>query len=443
MIQINDDILIKDNETTSEYANSQWKIINEISNKKKDKKINHSVNVYGDNSWYKDKNNTGEQTLSITFDTYLNENAMAIFVLKEIIEFKLDKNTFSTAISEMTVIRLLLKRIVEDNILRGEEGGVVTGLNAITTVQMAAYVDYLVFNDTLSIDTIRIKAVSLTNFVDFLRNKLKYIPFLNFKAKLPWEQLGIPSLQWVKQRASDLNYHFSETTGNEALPPSVYIPLIKTAKKFIDFEFQNKEHDSENNYELSNFIIDCQKLRPSKLTANGLSTAHTPQSLFNIQTNNNPFRFDDLRKVEFTTDKTRKFQLSSGEYTEYKIYGYLSGTWIRDIERDLILSCYVIILMTSGLRIRDLTNLEVGCCISSGSIKSLYYLTVRRLNKTGNFIHIPVPENTYKAILILTRLKQTDNKYLFDHQGAGANETKSFYWWFVWHITAVPLTLTA
>jgi len=105
---------------------------------------------------------------------------------------------------------------------------------------------------------------------------------------------------------------------------------------------------------------------------------------------------------------------------------------VRVFPSKLRLYATFIILLLTGIRIRELLNLERGCCTKSKNSPGSYELKFRQFKvaedpEFGEWRTIPVPRKVYKAISLLGKMASINGntKYLFENKYSGKKLVKN------------------
>lgn len=376
-------------------ASNQWAILKHLENELNDKEIPNSNSVFKDDKWtpiyHEGSPNTGDEVrfLGSTYNEHPATKLLAKMFCYEY-GFIQRKVSFSTVSHYSLTVKKILAELTSIGVYSAKKDNYIVGLSALNDNDLLHLIDKTVFRNSRDITTMKTRASWLYSFLTYCGQISNRFPGATFYLEMPWETLNLSLEEWVEQRASDLNILIKEKDGYEALSPDIYIPLINSS-------FALNEN-IESTIEINKLISDKHN-RGSQ----GRVIESLRKSLYEKYKDEYesiyPMRAAPLRKREMNCDS--------------HVPVIMDG-WLSEIISLTKTANYLIILLTTGLRSSDLANLKVGCCVTSGTIDSLYYLVVPRIQKTKNRLHIPVPRSTYDSVKNLEALKLTENDYLFD-----------------------------
>lgn len=136
----------------------------------------------------------------------------------------------------------------------------------------------------------------------------------------------------------------------------------------------------------------------------------------------------EIASHNYAVDKETNKPWFTPNFTDDKYV--LAMSEINKARKLLVASCISIILLLTGMRIKELQQLKVGCCKETEKdLFVLYYKTFKTAHdaETGEDTNFPVPKILYKAINILTsiykdRREKLNSDYLIVPENKGNNK---------------------
>ncbi|NWF36666.1 site-specific integrase [Mariprofundus sp. KV] len=370
---------IHESEKDEALAKAQWTILRDIEAEYKDALIPGSSSKFTEDDWRIDPDDTQVGYEKIPWNVYVDrEKHWPLLLLCKLVVLRWMKNRdtqLHTLDNMLSQLRPFIEVIKRKNILTGRDGDFLTGLSQITDVDISVVID-AALTESNNLEVATRFCHRLSDFVAFSNFFGEQLSLFSLEQPLPWTVANKTVTKWVEIRSSDLSLVFKEKAGYEALPPETTQPLIERSMAFLDradklIEFYNDVRSSRRKGEHRDFLASALRRFEKK---------YVP-------------KFNDLLPPIHAKVKTRVF---------------ISASWWSVLFKLTKAACVNIILLTSGLRNIDVRHLKVGCCKPSGRVDMLYYISTY-LKKTGNAIHIPVPEQTFRAIRLLEQLKTDQN----------------------------------
>ena len=371
--------------SAGELAKSQWALIHDFERQYRGKTVPGTKCKFEADFWFStaspstsSRNGVNWQLLEST------EPALQILAKAFLFDAISDRRIeIGTAIQKLRSLRISIIPLIENKmLLTGRDASVLLGLTHLTDGDLMLMLDTLLVSQTSRVKLGAILA-DIAAFHTFAGHIAEQIPLYLIRARLPWEKSGESIQSWAKKRAVDLSVAFSQTEGYEPLAAETMQPLVEKSLSFIDLYFDDfaaiapivGRHDNDSKYELG---FAQELLKRYGPIFSPIMTA------------------PDISERVGTKEKARS------------VLG-----WLRDLLYLARGACVNVILLTTGLRNRDVRGLMVDACRPSGRVDMLFYLRVD-IQKTQNVLIIPVPAQTDKAIRLLSKIKFTDSPYLLD-----------------------------
>lgn len=196
-----------------------------------------------------------------------------------------------------------------------------------------------------------------------------------------------------QEKISSSNDEYKEESGWLPIPLDVAFPMAKAAVEYVDkyafslIRFYEVVYEGIVSVKRSNTVTRGRVIK--ECAARGITLEELGTDL--------PF----LLQFEYYASPSDPSRFT------YRLDRRIADKAFSYIKRAAV----VIILFTTGMRSRELRNLKVGCCVLDYRIgvENLYRLTVT-IQKTsaeyiaGQVVTIPVPEVTYRAVMLLESL---------------------------------------
>lgn len=376
----NDDVIGK----AKRLAIAQWNGLRELESKFNNIKVPQTINLFKDSNWFEESNDDyWESANNLNWSNFYDLKHQARLFLCKYVAYKdITERGISpsTVRGKLIAFNLFFNHLNRKEILTSDNNTSLLGLNVLTREDIEEYIDtYLATGITSK--TGSLAATAITDLRNYSYNFKDTLPFLHMGNILPWELDEKSPTAWINQRMTDLGIV------NKDVEP--YRPFSTTTSKEL------VEHSMD--------ILDNYAELALELISEGSLFGHTrsdgtPQHRFSTsQRRQHAKNYNDI----FDSIVPMELEESTG-YVKQAFYGKL----FRIIQGAML----NIIFFTTGIRNSDARNLIIGCCVPSDVEDYLYYITTG-LQKTGNDIHIPVPEQTYRAIKILEKMRFGDNNY--------------------------------
>ena len=395
--QLNASVIADEGIQASALAKDQWVLLDNLESQYRNRVIWNMSSTFDDDTWIAEEGKRKKTV--VNWGGSIGTSGRALHILCKIICFemitcnRLEANTVQSKflMQRNTIIDLIKNK----ELLAGNRGELCLGLNLITDDDLLAMIDgRLALASSESQFTQ--ECCEIEAWITMANHLSEAVPLFEFHAKLPWAKSGLSITHWVRRRATDLGKILGESQGYAPLVPETALPLIEQSLRLV---ITYGEHFSE--------LVAL--LRSYK----------------NSQPYNGPPPDELLKKYGKTiVNFAAPPDLDGLASTEKKISAVF--VWIRKVLYLARGACAIIILLTSGLRNGDACRLRVKACKPSGRLDMLYYLR-SDIKKTKNIVLLPVPEQTNKAVSLLTTLKLTENDYLFDGALHASNTYKDIH----------------
>lgn len=371
----------------NEVARSQWKIINDLKNINKDIVILGSSSRFGDDLW-----RDGTVTIDWQIIPFKEEFQPLILLIKiSFLNALREKNlSLGTLRLDLSCLRTsgFFQLLKNKKILSGVEGDYILGIDNLSG-ENGQWIDLINMIDCRIASSVNQSYIyRILEILERILNCTSFIydnaPFFNLgKANhLPWMNDG--ASRWIPARYNLLGIEKNETQSYKAINSNSVNQILNKCFEIFEYEAD---------------IIELSRLLGKVGLLNVKNSEHTKKSAAQIDSflSSHNQKFKELFGLPDATLR----ELKSEIHYKYRKTVY---TGIIDTFQT---ACIFIIMFTTGLRNIDIRNLKVDCCIPSGRLDMLYYIDTG-LIKTGNKVHLPVPQQTYDAISRLNKLKFED-----------------------------------
>ena len=368
---------------------NQWILVNQLDAEYKGKVVYGTNCLFEDDRWFNGEGRADESP--INWNTLLNYDKPLTLLLK-VVFFEMIRSRrllIKTVISQKIGIfrKVILPIINGKNLLCGAEGEVLLGLNLITDDDLKVAIDALLISSYSEQGFIQ-SCYELKMLLEFINHVAESVPIYQTHARTPWQIAGIGPDKWAIRRAKELYHIFRKTVGYAPLVSETVNPIIEKSLELIydlgdNFESMNQSlsfFDSQKGY--TKYLIKNKSAAVAALEKYG--------SIFaNIVASPNTQGLDSKQLISAVV------------------------VWLRELLYLARCACVNIILLTTGLRNIDIRGSQVNCCNPSKRVDILFYMQVD-IEKTDNNVHLPVPEQTNRAVSLLNSIKFTKSPYLID-----------------------------
>lgn len=382
--EMNRSLLIEGGVQISSLAEAQWALLHALEKQYIGRAVWNMSSNFEDDKWLAVEGK--RKTVVINWEGSLGRSGRALQILCKVICFemvtssRLEPSTIQSKffLQKNTMIELVEKKAL----LAGAAGELCLGLSHITDDDLLAMLDVRLAGASSENQFLQecSEIAAWTTLANHLGDE---VPLFDFRARLPWVKSGMAIADWVKLRAADLGQVLRESKGYVPLASETVAPLIERSLHLVITH-------GELFRELGPLLRGYRYGQSYDI--------HSPEELLNKYA---PVLSDVVMPP--TIDG-----MASKDKKAAAVFG-----WMRQLCYLARVACVNIILLTSGLRNGDMCRLRTGCCRPSGRVDMLYYLQAN-IKKTKNAVVLPVPEQTYIAISLLTVLKHTENDYLLD-----------------------------
>ena len=374
-----------DSDRAKELATAQWNGIKELGGKYDKKKVPGTTNLFEDSKWLNESDaHRYESSHDLDWSLFDALESPARILICKIFAYKqisVNGIAASTLRAKLFTVNSLFRHLNQTGILHGDFNTPLLGMNYVTRENIEEFIDnYLASGITSKTGGSAATALSeLSSTLDEFKDTYS---FLHLGNVLPWELDKKIPFQWIKQRMTDLGLVDRDKKPFKALGNETASHLVERSMDILD-----------NYADLAVEIIEEGELF-GKTNDKGSPKARYSDKQRRHHAKKYAGAFDAIVPMELYEDGT----------VRESFYGNL----FRIIQGAML----NILLFTSGLRNSDIRNLRIGQCVSSDAKDHLFYITAT-LQKTGNDIHIPVPEQTFRAFKILEKLRFEDSPFLF------------------------------
>lgn len=364
-------------------AQAQWVLLQDLERKYTGKIVKGLASKFEDDVWF---SQGSRKKIVVNWAALYQGTRPAEHLLCKVIYFEM------AATHNLTIQTFRVKRINYNNtlgelfqakgVLTGSPGEPLLGLSFITDADLLVMLDArlaLSPNRAVFLQ----ECAEMAAWFGMAQHIADTVPLFEIRAQLPWTKAGITIKEWAKRRIVDLGVAFRETKGYVPLVPESASPLIDRS---LDLILEHPVHLAEIAKLMRGFSREQKYEGPSPEL---LLQKYSPV-------------FANIAPAPDITG------LPS---TDSKISVVI--VWMRHILYLARCASVNVILFTTGLRNVDISRLKTDVCKPSGRVDMLYYLRVY-IQKTMNWVILPVPAQTNSAIALLRSLKQTNNDYLLD-----------------------------
>lgn len=369
---------------TFELAKVQWTLLNALENEYIGRTVFGFKDKFEDVIWFAFETFSDQRI--VNWETMTKDFGDALKILMKVVTFdwiethRLVQRTVTFKLYKLK--NSIISLIISKRLLAGDRGQFCLGLNHISDEDLLMMLDSRIF--LASSESAFLQECSeIAQFIKFANNHSKKIPLFEITARLPWDKAGISIKTWANKRSEDLNQMFPISEGFVPLSSECVQPLIETSLNMI--------------LNLGEYFNELGELLRS-YKCDQLYKGPPPNQI--LEKYGKIFREisppPDIKEMRST-----KVRVSA-------VY-----IWIRKLIFLARTACINIILLTTGLRNSDVRGLKAVSCSPSGRVDMLYYMKAY-LKKTKNFIQLPVPYQTFRAIELLKAIKFTSSEYLID-----------------------------
>lgn len=370
-----------------DMAKYQWALIHNLEHQYKGKTVRGTNRKFEDDVWVGGEGSS-EQGRIIWQSLF--QCGQALMILIKVICFEMMSVKRMETTSLKARLFLLKKSIIplieSKNLLAGNDGDFLLGLNNLTDE------DYLVTLDALLVSTSSENSFisichEISRFFSLINHIAVSVPLYEIRARLPWEKSGTSINAWAKRRATDLGSVFQAVEGYAPLPADTVMPLIEISLTLID------EHYDD--------FATIGPLLAAYVNARKYYDQNGDRSAEELLERYGPIFGHIVAAPDVSHIRLARERVG------------LVFIWLRKLLYLARGACVNVILLTTGLRNRDMRGLQVGACKPSGRVDMLFYLRAY-IQKTKNFVLLPVPGQAAKAISLLEKIKFTQSSYLID-----------------------------
>lgn len=361
---------------------SQWNLLTEIESRYMGKAISGTLNIFEHDIWLPDIDASITQCDNIIkWNNHCPnvEQYPQVLMLKIFADYctTIKDASMSTVTSKVARIRRFLTYMSENfHLLVGLPNNALIGVDAITQDNVESYMDQYIQKGF--IHGMRHFSYDIEVFFECLKTISADYVFMKVGNVLPWKKANMTSDEWIKQRMKDLGV----------------IPIKASPYKSLSIE------SSAMLVEKSMDILDIYSDDVVELIAEA-----NPYNVLGDRYSYNQRR-EHSESLKGKFDSILPITLDPGTNN-------IKLSWYSKLFLLAQAAMLNIILLTTGLRNSDVRTLLVGCCKKS-EIDDLWYIETR-LTKTSNAIHIPVPEQTARAVAVLEKLRIGESRYLLAH----------------------------
>lgn len=363
-------------------AQAQWALLQDLERQYTGKIVKGLASKFEDDVWF---SQGSRKKIVINWAAIYQGTRPAEQLLCKVVYFEMaatHKPTIQTFKVKRTNYNNTLGELFQaKGVLAGDWGEALLGLSLITDADLLAMLDArLVLSPNRAV--FLQECAEMAAWMGMAQHFADAVPLFEIRARLPWTKAGMTIERWAKRRIVDLGAAFRETQGYVPLVPESASPLIERSLHLV---FVHSEHLAEIAALVRGFSWDQKYDGPS---AELLLQKYGPIFAYIAPA-------PDITGLPSTS----------------KVSPII--VWMRHLLYLARGASVNIILFTTGLRNVDVGRLKTGVCMPSGRVDMLYYLRVY-IQKTMNWVVLPVPAQTNRAIALLKALKQTNNDYLLD-----------------------------
>jgi len=384
----------------AELGAAQWSLLRAFERDYIGKRVHGTNCNYEEENWFHLDGSTGSRA-GIKWSRWSDTPVIRI-LLKALTFDWIFARSLEVASALMTLFHMqntILSVIKNKKLLTGQPGEVLLGLSHLTDDDLLLMLDARLVVAS-SENQFCQECNTLDTFFAYVRSCAERVPVFECRARLPWQKSGEKVAPWAKRRAKDLQHVFPKSEGYEPMATETVQPLVERSLSLIDDHF---DHFSEIGSILAEYAAKQNK-------EDYLRTLE-PSFVFGLLEKYGPI----LGHIVHVPDLSSRKERVSMRRAVF--------IWLRDLVTLCRAACINIILLTTGLRNHDIRRLRVGACRPSGRVDMIFYLHTD-IQKTNNFVVLPLPPQAEKAIRLLTLMKDTESDYLIDW-GAGARKGKT------------------
>jgi integrase len=372
-------------------AKAQWVLLQDLECKYTGKIVKGFASKFEDDVWF---SQSSRKKIVVNWAALYQGTRAAEQLLCKAVYFEM------AATHNLTIQTFKVKRINYNNtlselflakgVLTGNRGKPLIGLSFITDEDLLVMLDArLVLSPNRAV--FLQECAEMAAWIGMAQHIADAVPLFEIRAQLPWTKAGMTIKGWAERRAVDLGAAFRETKGYVPLVPDSASPLIERSLNLI---LEQSEHLAEIASLVRGYSRDQKYDGPS---AELLLQKYNP-IFAHIATP------PDITGLPSADSKVSPVIV-----------------WMRHLLYLARGASVNVILFTTGLRNVDIGRLKKDVCMPSGRVDMLYYLRVY-IQKTMNWVVLPVPAQTNRAIALLRALKQTNNDYLLDTAKFAVNQ---------------------
>lgn len=379
----------------AELGAAQWKLIQAFERNYIGKRVYSTDCIYDDDNWFRFDGSTTSRT-GIRWVKWLDSPALATLLKAMFFDWIYDRSPeLSTAVIMLAYLKRTVLPVIENKkLLAGKPGEVLLGLSHLSEDDLVLMLDANLISAPNE-NQFNQECSGLNTFFSYARSYAEQMPAFEIRAQLPWEKSGETIRAWAKRRAKDLKHVFTKYDGYEAMGVQTVQPLVERSLALIDDHY---DHFSEIGPILADYST-------KQYRSDDYVRSLEPRFVFGLLEKYGPILghivpIPDLRVRKTIARRKRAIFL-----------------WLCALVRLCRAACVNVIFLTTGLRNSDIRALRVDACRPSGRVDVLFYLHTG-IQKTNNFIVLPVPSQADKAIRLLTLMKDTGSEHLIDWGGA-------------------------
>ena len=386
----------------AELGAAQWKLVHAFERHYIGKRVHGTGCAYDEDNWF----NLDGSVLSrsgINWSRWSHTPALRILLKGTFFDsiFARALELSSAKANLCHLQRTILPVIESKKLLTGQPREVLLGLSHLTDDDLLLMLDAELV-EAPSESNFCLTCSALKSFLTYARSYSERVPVFESRARLPWQKSGETMRGWAKRRAKDLQHVFPKIEGYEPMTADTVQPLVERSLALIDDHF---DHFNEIGQLVAEYTAQQDSDGRYVLRLGAESIKHLLQKFSPIFGHIIPP--PDLNEITHSNPDTKHHTAASGRAV---------FLWLRALVKLCRAACMNIIFLTTGLRNHDIRNLRVGTCRPSGRVDILFYLHAG-IQKTKNFVVLPVPPQAEKAIRLLTLMKDTDSGYLIDWGG--------------------------
>lgn len=378
----------------AELGAAQWKLIHAFERNYIGKRVYNTDCIYDDDNWFRFDGSTTSRK-GIRWLKWLDTPALATLLKAMFFDWIYDRSPeLSTAVIMLGYLKRTVLPVIENKkLLASKPGEVLLGLSHLSEDDLVLMLDANLISAPNE-NQFSQECSSLNTFFSYARSYAEQMPAFEIRAQLPWEKSGETIRAWAKRRAKDLKHVFNKHDGYEAMGVQTVQPLVERSLALIDDHY---DHFSEIGPILADYST-------KQYRSGDYVRSLEPRFVFGLLEKYGPILGHIVPIPDLSVRKT---------IARRKRAIFL---WLSALVRLCRAACVNVIFLTTGLRNIDIRAVRVGACRPSGRVDVLFYLHTT-IQKTNNFIVLPVPSQAEKAIRLLTLMKDTGSEHLIDWGG--------------------------